>query len=218
MTVVVHWCGASVASLTPWDPVFARWLDAAQRARTARFAFERDRLRYRRAHGLLRGLLGRAKGLDAASVALVAPPGAKTAMTPPSGWRFNLSHAGHRVLVAWAHGVEVGADVEKVRPGIAAEGIGKRFFAAHEAAFRYATATDDAADAAFISVWTRKEALVKAWGDGLAANLRGFSVAAAQPMAVIAAPPELRRGETHVVLHDLDTTGSYCAARAGDEP
>ncbi|MEK8051144.1 4'-phosphopantetheinyl transferase superfamily protein [Ideonella sp. DXS22W] len=212
-TRTVHWCEASVDALAGWDDQFARWLHANEQARAARFHREVDARRHRRAHGLLRGLLGRAIGADPAALSFVDAPGGKPALWPPSPWRFNLSHAGDRVLVAWAWDIEVGADIEQVRPGIGREGLGERFFHPLEAA---AVQASSSPDDTFITLWSRKEAVLKAWGDGLAVDLHRFEVASPAGHGTVTAPPDTAAARHAWWWCDLGVAGPYRAAVAGD--
>jgi 4'-phosphopantetheinyl transferase len=88
---------------------------------------------------------------------------------------FNVSHSGELALVAVTAGVAVGVDVEAVRGMEDALRISERFFSAAE---RVVLAACPAAerDAAFFRCWTRKEAYVKAVGDGIALGLDRFDV------------------------------------------
>jgi 4'-phosphopantetheinyl transferase len=91
------------------------------------------------------------------------------------GLEFNVSHSGELALAAVTAGVEVGVDVEAVRGMEDALRISERFFSAAE---RVVLAACPAAerDAAFFRCWTRKEAYVKAVGDGIALGLDRFDV------------------------------------------
>lgn len=203
-----------MARLSSWDAQFDCWLDDAEKARAERFAFECDRVRYRRSHGLLRGLLARAVGAEPDALVMTAGLNSKPKLSPPSEVRFNLSHSGDRVLVAWSLDVEVGADIERIKPGIAFEGIAQRFFTEQEVAWMHAAPEPDTA---FTCIWTRKEALIKAWGDGLAVDLRGFSVGLEGPEKGVTAPADCSAADRRTWWwRDLDVLGPYCAALACD--
>jgi 4'-phosphopantetheinyl transferase len=156
-------------------------LAADELKRAARFLRDEDRNRFVAARAMLRGILGRALGVPPESVVFAYGPHGKPALAPPlavSGIRFNLSHSGGRALVAWTVGAELGADLERVRPVRYGERIARRFFSDDEQA---ALAGADATrwDETFFRCWTRKEAFIKAIGDGLSYPLQSFSV----PMA-----------------------------------
>ncbi len=150
-------------------------LDEDERARAARFVFDRDRRRFLAAHAWMRVVLGERLGRAPASVRFAVGSHGKPRLADAGlDLRFNLTHAGERALLAVTLGREVGVDLERHRP-IEALDLARRFFAAGEQ--RALDAFDEAGQpAAFFRCWTRKEAFVKAIGDGLTFPLDGFEV------------------------------------------
>jgi 4'-phosphopantetheinyl transferase len=151
-------------------------LSPAERTRAAKFVFERDAARFTFHHTALRMILARYTGLEARSVPLAVGAGGKPFLEAGSGgWQFSLSHSGPAALCAVAEGREVGVDLERLRPMPHALEIAGRFFAPAE---RDALGRLEAAarDAAFFACWTRKEALVKATGEGFRRDLSSFAV------------------------------------------
>ena len=150
-------------------------LCAGERERAARLVRERDRLLWTRSRGVLRVLLGRYLDRDPRRLRFVLGPYGKPALASEtraqrcsdqagrraeSGWSgragrrprrrheggghdlsFNLSHSGELMLLAVTAGIEVGVDVERARE-------------------RY--------EVGFLKEWTRREAIVKCFGTGLA--------------------------------------------------
>jgi 4'-phosphopantetheinyl transferase len=149
-------------------------LNDEERARAARFHFERDRHRFIAGRAALRRVL--ATYLDRAPAALVftVGPHGKPALEN-LGLEFNLSHSGGCGLLAVTRGRRVGVDVERVRADFAGEDIARRFFAPAEVEALAASAPDEYATG-FFRCWTRKEAYVKARGDGLSLALDRFEV------------------------------------------
>src|SRR6185503_1727872 len=88
---------------------------------------------------------------------------------------FNLSHSGALALVAAARGRPVGVDVERHRPGVETLEIAARFFTPRELGALRALDADGRV-AGFFLCWTRKEAYVKARGEGLTVPLDAFDV------------------------------------------
>lgn len=127
-----------------------------------------------RARSALRRILGRYTGLAADALRIEADARGKPRLAHPGAPAFNLSHTEGLALVAVAR-TPVGIDVERLRPLADALGLARRFLAPAEAA---AVAAGGAAgrDAAFLRVWTRKEALLKASGHGLALDTRAIEV------------------------------------------
>jgi 4'-phosphopantetheinyl transferase len=162
----------SVASACGGDP--QQWpLDASERARAARFVFERHRRWYTAARTALRGILGAYLGLEPAAVPIeIAPLGrprlAASGAQDGSGpaLEFNLSHCDALALVAVARRGPLGVDVEQVRGMDDALALAQRHFVADEIE-RVAQAAGAARDAAFFTCWTRKEAVLKSTGAGL---------------------------------------------------
>lgn len=126
----------------------------------------RFRLRAVAADAALRELLAAYVGAEPQEMAFTAGPQGKPALASPSSeFRFNVSHSGDWGLVAIAR-VEVGVDVEHVRPQRASTRLADRFLTAGERQLLQSrTASHDAA--AFFTVWARKEAYLKAVGVGL---------------------------------------------------
>ena len=153
-------------------------LDEDERARADRFLFERHRHRFIRSHAWVRIVLGRC--LDRAPESLrftVGPYGKPRLVEAAIDLRFNLSHAGERALLAVTRGQEVGVDIEQER-AIGTSDLARRFFAPSECQALQAMGASEQIPA-FFRCWTRKEAFIKAIGDGLACPLSGFEVSLA---------------------------------------
>jgi 4'-phosphopantetheinyl transferase len=88
---------------------------------------------------------------------------------------FNLSVSWPTALFAFAEGHEVGVDIETIRPVDGASAIAQSHFTEREQAAAAQTPAD-VGRRAFLRIWTRKEALVKALGIGLALPLSAFDV------------------------------------------
>lgn len=172
------------APLDPPDGTMRRHqalLAPDERARADRFRFERDRRRFTVARGVLRTLLGRYLGTDPRGIAFRYESHGKPVLADalaPSGIRFNVSHSGEMALYAFARGRELGVDVEEVRRMEDGLDIAERFFSEAEvAAFR--ALPEGIRDDAFFNCWTRKEAYIKAVGEGLSFPLHVFDVSLA---------------------------------------
>lgn len=127
---------------------------------------------------LLRSALGRATGVAPEALHLRYGKGGKPYL--PGGPPFSLSHSGDSVVVAVGTGGpaggRVGVDVEVVRPVRRIAAVVQRRFAPEEATW-WAQAPPDRRVAAFFHVWSRKEAVAKALGGGLAVPGSAFAVA-----------------------------------------
>jgi 4'-phosphopantetheinyl transferase len=170
--VDVHWIdmdapGGGIARL-------GELLDDVERARAARFRFDRDRRRYVVRHGRLRQLLGGYLGCAPARVMLTWSRFGKPAVVG-GGVHFSIAKSRGLALYAVARDREVGCDVEFRDPRFAADHIAERFFSAAEVCALHAL-DEPRQTEGFFNCWTRKEAFLKARGDGLGVALDSFDV------------------------------------------
>ena len=150
-------------------------LSADERARASRFHFERDRRHFRVARGLLRRLLGLYLDLDPGAIRFAYGPAGKPTLLSPGGLHFNLSHSGGVAVLAFARDRALGVDVERERPVPELDSIALRYFSAQEGADLRVLAEPERTRA-FFRCWTRKEAFIKATGEGLTRALDAFDV------------------------------------------
>lgn len=153
-------------------------LSDAERHTAARYKAERDRAHSIVARGRLRQLLGARLGVDPAIVAIEVSAHDKPALGSAhrdAGLAFNLSHSGTLAAYAFTRRRTIGIDIEELRDIPDAERLAVRFFSEIENdAFRAINA--DERNRAFLACWTRKEAFVKAIGEGLSHPLSSFDV------------------------------------------
>src|SRR5882672_10062778 len=148
-----------------------------ERTRSARFQFERDQQRFIVARGVLRDLLGRYLQIQPGKIGFVYNAFGKPDLGSEFGSRlkFNLSHSGGLAVIAIATASDVGVDLEYIRAQSDYADIALRFFSAAEVDHLNALPNHLYAEA-FFSCWTKKEACLKACGEGLAIPLNSFSV------------------------------------------
>lgn len=173
----VHvWCASLDQSASSLRRL-AQTLSADEQVRAGRFYFERDRKHFIAGRGLLRTILGRYLRIEAERLQFCYGPRGKPTLAETYGGmlRFNVSHSHGVALYAVTLGREVGVDIERVRSLADADQIAERFFSARENAVFCALAPGQK-DEAFFNCWTRKEAYIKATGDGLARPLDEFDV------------------------------------------
>lgn len=159
-------------------------LDDDERARADRFVFERDRRRFVVAHAVLRRVLAGYLGRPATSLRFATQARGKPELIDSGGLAFNLSHSGEGVAVAVARGGRLGVDIECRRPKSDRDGMVARFFSPAEKAAFFALA-EAAREDAFYRLWTRKEAWIKALGEGLWRSLDSFSVGLDVPARMV---------------------------------
>ena len=147
---------------------------AVEVERADRFRFWRHKRRYIAGRGILRVLLGRYLNISPHEVEIAYSEYGKPFL-PTDRIQFNLSHSKRTALFAFCLTAGVGVDLEKIRPISDAEGIAARFFSTSEHA-RFQALPADKRSEAFFACWTRKEAFIKALGEGLSYPLRDFDV------------------------------------------
>ncbi len=124
------------------------------------------------AEQLARGWLGPRLGCHPDALPLFRDAHGRPRLGAPLGDRdISWSHSGEGLLVACAHGLVLGIDLERERPRPRAPELARRFFHADEAAWLEALPDPAARERAFLRLWCAKEALLKAHGRGLAFGL-----------------------------------------------
>ncbi len=137
---------------------------------SARFRFDRDRVRFRRRRAHYRAALSRYAGTSAAALQFSANDFGKPSLPGTDGLWFSASSREDTAVLAVSRH-QVGIDVEVVRPDLADMEVARCLFAPEEA-----EALESAPVADFYRCWTRKEAYVKAIGCGLTFPLESFAV------------------------------------------
>ncbi|MEP6707251.1 MAG: 4'-phosphopantetheinyl transferase superfamily protein [Pyrinomonadaceae bacterium] len=141
------------------------------------------------ARGILRRLLGRYLEMEPDRLRFSYGPHGRPALVEPDvgrGLCFNLSHSNGLALYAFTRHREIGIDIERVRPEMVNEQIAERFFAPEEVTSLRALRSDIQLEA-FFHCWTRKEAFIKAGGEGLSLPLDRFvvSLRPGEPAAIL---------------------------------
>lgn len=212
----VHvWFGFLDDLMPQFDSFFAI-LAADEVEKAGRFQFHRDRNQYVVARGLLRTILSRYSGIHPGDLRFCYGAHGKPALIAERGradLAFNLSHAHQAVVCAVTRNRGVGVDLEYLREDISDPGLAERFLSPREAAL-LAKLPSCARQKTFLTCWTRKEAYIKARGEGLSLNLRSFSVFdfdELSPRLDIASDPKEAARWT---LVDLEVAASYVSALA----
>ena len=153
-------------------------LSVDEQERAARFRFDVHRTRFTAGRAALRHLLARYLEIGPEEVVFGYSAHGKPSLggsVAESGVRFNFSNAGGMGLAAFVLDREVGVDLEELKPVTDFAGIAERFFSPAENRALLALPAE-ARDAAFFTCWTRKEAYIKAVGEGLSIPLDSFDV------------------------------------------
>ncbi|MGH3240588.1 MAG: 4'-phosphopantetheinyl transferase family protein [Spirillospora sp.] len=189
-------------------------LDGGERERYDRFRRPADKARFVTGRFLARTALAEATGLAAEDIRFTTDcphcgGSHGKPRLPGSAVDFSLSHSGDRVVIVLVEGAEVGVDVER-EGDRDIDRLAEAVLAAPE---RAALASMDDRRRGFHRYWTRKEALLKATGHGLAAPMTAIHVSAPDD------PPEVIAWEgeaavSPVRLADLTPGPGYAAAAA----
>ena len=152
-------------------------LAADEVSRADRFHFAKDRDHFIVARALLRKLLAGYLGTDAAALRFAYAEKGKPSLADSEriAVSFNLAHSHGRALYAFSRGREVGVDLEFIREDLESEKIAGRFFSPAEVE-TLELVSPELRKQAFFECWTRKEAYIKARGDGLSLPLDQFDV------------------------------------------
>jgi len=186
-------------------------------ARAQRFRFARDRQRFVECRSAIREILGRYLKIAAQEIRFRHEANGKPEIIEtqnPQRLRFNISHSSDLAVMAVVAGSAIGTDIEKIRPDVECLQLAKRFFSEREFRTLQSLPADEK-QRAFFACWTRKEAFIKAIGDGLSFPLSGFSVSVMPD-----APAELQEVEedssaiSRWALMNLELEGGYIGALA----
>ena len=171
---------AHIPSARPRLSDFVQLLSPEERERAKRFRFDEHRERSQITRGVLRSLLGQYLTCAPQELSFAYNAHGKPEVKD-RGVHFNTSHSGDYAAFAFMRTGPVGVDIEKFRDDITRrEQIAEKHFAPGERTQLQALAERDR-PRAFFDLWTRKEAFVKARGDGLFSGLNQFEVGLGEP-------------------------------------
>lgn len=120
---------------------------------------------------------------------------------------FNLSHTKEMALLAVSHNIEIGIDIEKIKDTDNFMPIAKRFF--HPNEYQAIEKINDREQQLtyFFKLWTAKEAILKATGEGISGGLERFFINLDSSQAT-----ELKHSHLNTIkLFSLQTPTSYVA-------
>lgn len=200
--------------LSPGDGEIERLgalLSEDERARAARFVFDRHRERFIVARGRLRQILGGLVARPPEDLRFAYGDHGKPTLGGIHGApHFNLSHSEDIAALAVSD-LELGVDIEAVRP--LKEDVAGRFFSAAEIAALAQLRESERLDG-FYRCWTRKEAVIKALGTGLSLPLKSFDVSIGAAGARLLRLEGMRDAPRDWALANLDPAPGYAGAIA----
>jgi 4'-phosphopantetheinyl transferase len=174
-------------------------LSPSERERAGRFRFENLRHRFIVGHASLRLLLSQYAGCAPRDLEFTFGAHGKPAIAKPRlepELHFNLSHSQNLALLAVSRIGLTGVDLEQIRPMRDARELVARFFSPRESR-EFAQLSESEQPRAFFNLWTRKEALLKATGEGIAYSLNKVEVTfrPGEPARLLALPENANGGE-----------------------
>lgn len=202
---------ATAGGVAQWLPI----LSPDERTRASRFHRASDRHYFIAGRAILRQILGAYLDADPKSLSFAYSEKSKPALSDSRASRdlaFNISHSGTIALLAFARSRQLGVDVEQIRRDFDTAPIAARFFSQAEQE-ELATLPADQRNDAFFLCWTRKEAYIKATGEGLSLPLRQFDVSLAPRAqnALLATRPDPVEC-SRWLLRDITIEPGYAAA------
>lgn len=215
----VHVWRASLIPPTRELHRLSRTLAPDEKQRAQRFHFAKDRDRFIAARGTLRALLG--LYLDQPPEGFefhYGPRGKPSLIGAASSLQFNVAHSHDLALYALTCDRDVGVDIEHLQSRISGDEIAERFFSSEEvAALRVLPPAQQ--QEAFFNCWTRKEAYLKANGEGIAFGLDKFTVSLApgEPAALLSTLLDPAEADRWSICH-LDPGPGYAGAVAVSGP
>ena len=196
-------------------------LSNGERARARRFLHDSKRKEYIVTRGLLKGLLLNPGGIDLSGRDFDYNAYGKPCLpgrSAGSELAFNVSHAHGMALIALTLGGNLGVDLEKIRARVDWRALAERFFS--KAEYQALQACPPARrQQSFFTCWTRKEALVKGVGAGIAHGFDNFDVSLdphETRCSTILRGPHAATAEWTIT--SLPTPPPYSAAVALDRP
>ena len=154
------------------------FLSVDELARAGRFHFESDQRRFIMARGILRKILSGYLGMKPHQLQFEYTPHGKPVLSSNSGrdnLSFNLSHSGAIVLYAVTRGSRIGIDIERIHDNLDFAQIAQRFFSPGEISSLERMGKNSRTEG-FFHYWARKEAFIKATGEGVSFPLEQCDV------------------------------------------
>lgn len=205
----VHIWRVSLKQSAPDVYSLSQVLSGDELARSQKFRFEKDRASFIIGRGVLRTILGRYLSIEARRLSFGYGPRGKPYLSEAfcnGHLLFNLSHSHDLALYAFTIDRRIGIDLEYLRPIVDYPQISARFFSSNESAKLHALPEEQKLEA-FYNCWTRKEAYIKATGEGLFLALDQFEVSLtpgepAQLLSVDGHPAEVSRWSLETIIPD----------------
>ncbi|MEC4747505.1 4'-phosphopantetheinyl transferase superfamily protein [Methylomicrobium sp. Wu6] len=203
-----------LAGLPSELPYFWDLLDSDERNRAQGIKKSLKQAQYIETHGRLRIMLGDA--VDAAPERLQFGKNehGKPYLADYPDVAFNLSHTSDRIAVVLSRRCRVGIDIESCKPRTNLAALAAKCFGAEEKSYWLALPETEQLPS-FYRFWTRKEAFVKAVGQGINLGLQNCVIDPSHPERMLGVPPSCGLADEWS-LYDLEPSDGFCGAVAVD--
>jgi len=197
--------------------MLSQTLSLDEHLRAERFHFERDREHFIVSRGILRTILGCYLNIEPSRLQFCYGKHGKPALADTFGEGtilFNMSDSESFALYAFSRDGEIGVDIEQIYDISEMDQIAEQFFSVSEnAVFRALPETMK--KEAFFKCWTRKEAFIKAIGEGLSQPLDKFDVSLApgEPARLLRIKGDSKRA-SRWSIQELKPASGFVAAFA----
>lgn len=190
-------------------------LSPSEKEKAARFRFEEDRGRFIMGRAVLRELSSQYLGCKTKEVGIGYRQFGKPYCENSSLLKFNLSHSNNLAVIGFSSNLEIGIDVERVRPDYDFSDIAQTVFSPNELLLLNKLAPAGRL-ARFYELWTRKEAFIKGVGYGLSfpLSLKEISVVSDQIETGSSMDADMVNTMLSWSVSSLDLSPSYRAAVA----
>lgn len=179
----VHLWVMSFAAFRPYRHALTAMLSREERDHAGRFHRDDDRQRYQIGRGLIRCALACYLETRPHTIQFAANLHGKPSITDDVV-HFNYAHSADRLMLAVCADAPVGIDIEAIKPLPDVAGLARQLFAPQEITALEAVPRDQVTRT-FYTLWTRKEAYLKAQRIGLTRELDSFAVSAGDPAVIL---------------------------------
>ncbi len=190
-------------------------LSEDEKIKAGKYRFNKDMKIYVLARATLRFIISKYLKVDPNEIHFTYSKYQKPSLLKPkTNLHFNVSHSGERVLIGFTEDSVLGVDIELIKYTEELTDVARRFFSDNEVS-DFLTLSGEDQSIGFFNCWTRKEAFIKAVGQGLSFPLKEFDVS-------LLPAKEARLLSTHFnlkekdkwSLFDIPMDGPYKAALA----
>jgi len=206
---VIHLWQIDLTQFAQEEPNLSGLLSTDELSRANRFIFPIHKQRFILCHGIVRRILSLYTELPPQDITFIYGKRGKPFLQyNPLSIQFNVSHSEDLAVIALTINGEIGVDIEKIEPEFK-QAVAQRFFSANEY-----TALEELSPqeqvAAFYRIWAKKEALIKALGEGLYVPLESFSVSVNPENEIVTVTHEQKMIQFYI--HYFSIHSNYAAA------